>query len=209
MNVVRGYDTAAAYDGSFTRLDPGGYICQIIDAKVEPVNTRSGVKDKFVVAVDIKDGSPFDGYFRRQFERAKEQKGASARWGAIYETFLETPDGMCNPYFKGLIKCVEDSNTGFKWAWVETALCGKKIGIVFGEERYTGNDGMPRTVVKPFFARPVQAIADGVDIPPMRDRTQQAQNQQNYANARTSAPTVGRTNSQAMFTQVDDDELPF
>lgn len=206
MNIIKGYDTAAAYDGSFTRLAPGGYICEIIDAKVENAPTRNGNAEKFVVAVDIKGGD-YDGYFRRQYERAKEQRGAGARWGARYEVFLTTQDGACSPYFKGLIKCVEESNAGYKWQWDEKTLRGKKVGIVFGEERYTGSDCLPHTTVRPFFARSVKTIIDGVDVPQMRDRTQGAGS--SYSASYSGAPTVGSTNAPAGFTKVEDDDLPF
>lgn len=211
MKIPRGYDTAMAYDGSFEQLPPGGYVCEILSAREEQQNVRGQPQSKFVVAVDIAEGD-YKGYFKRQHDRDRRSlTSAPARWRGTYETFIVTPDGVCNPYFKGLIKVIEESNPGFTWDWDERALAGKRIGLVFGEERYIGNDGNPHTAVRARFARTVDAVRAGIEPPPLRDRTQQGQ-ASGQANARryAAAPSVPDGFSYAgAFTQTETDELPF
>lgn len=201
MKIPRGYDTAQAYDGSFEQLPPGGYVCEIIGAREEMQTVRGRQQSKFVVAVDIAEGD-YKGYFKRQHDR-DSRVGANSRWRGTYETFVETPDGMCSPYFKGLIKCIEASNPGFAWAWDERALSGKRVGLVFGEERYMGNDGKPHTAIRARSARTVDAIRAGIEPPPLRDKTQPA-----GAAGQASAPS-GFSYAGAAFTQTDTDDLPF
>lgn len=217
MHIPKGYDSAAAYDGAFETLPPGGYVCEIMSAREETANVRGRQAPKFVIAFDICEGE-YKGYFKRQHDRARLNSGA-ALWRGVYETFVETQDGVCSPFFKGLIKVIEQSNPGFAWGWDERTLAGKKVGIVFGEERYTGNDGNPHTAVRARFARTVEMVREGVEPPPLRDRTQNAAPgagyvQQGYAQngftvSTTGAgrATVGNTNPPA--TTVDTDDLPF
>lgn len=64
---------------------------------------------------------------------------------------LEDKDGNTNPYFKGFITAVEESNPGYKWNWDEKTLKGKKIGIVFRMEEYSYN-GYDGEAARPFYA---------------------------------------------------------
>lgn len=193
INKPRGYDMAAAYDGSRETLQPGGYICRILGANVEKVQAKGRLAEKLVLKIDIDDG-PMAGFFARQQQRA-QQMGGSQRWRGTFDVFIETQEGMCNPFFKGLIKCVESSNPNFVWNWDERALTNCKIGIVFGEERYTGSDGKAHSTVRARMARSVDAIKEGVEAPQVLDRT----------NSRSQAQEAKQ---QASGTYVED-ELPF
>lgn len=191
INKPAGYDTAPAYDGTRETLPPGGYVCKILGAAVEKVGAGGRLADKLVVRIDIDDGSSLSGYFMRNHKRRQQQFGA-AKWAGTYDVFIETKDGQCNPFFKGFIKSVEESNTGFVWNWEEKTLTNCKVGIVFGEERYIGSDGKAHTIVRARTARSVQAIMDGVEAPPLMDRTG------------GKAPAAPQTE-----TVVDDEDLPF
>ena len=59
---------------------------------------------------------------------------------------------MLSEKFKGLITSVEASNDKFKFNFDEKTLEGKKVGLVFREEDFLGQDGQVHTAVKPFFA---------------------------------------------------------
>ena len=195
------YSTAAAYDGSMgQRLAPGGYVCRIIGARSETVNTRSGAKEKFVLAYDIDEGE-FAGYYDAQYKRAKEQSGSSAKWRGTYDTFILTNEGATNPFFKGLLTCIDKSNEPFACAvngqLNEASLKGKLVGLLFREEEYIGSDGKKRTATRACAARSVQTIREGgfeVPEPKLLDGGAPGRH--------TAAPTAG-------FTQVEDEELPF
>lgn len=54
-------------------------------------------------------------------------------------------------YFKCLMKCIERSNTGFKWDWIETKLVGKKVGAILRTEEYRDKkDGKIKPSLKIF-----------------------------------------------------------
>lgn len=215
-----GYDQAASYDGSRETLPPGGYICKILGAGEEIVAARGQNLRKFVLRIDI-DGGPYNGWFARQHRRDQQraaQSGGQTRWRGVYETFMETQDGACNPYFKGLLGCIEQSNPGFTWQWDERALVGLQVGLVFREERYIGQDGKAHTAVRACSARTVAAIKEGIEPPPVKDRTGSAGTSGGHsggyrAPAPASAPAQNGGFSYAgdpgPQTVVDDDELPF
>lgn len=195
------YSTAAAYDGSMgQRLAPGGYVCRIIGARSETVNTRSGAKEKFVLAYDIAEGE-FAGYYDAQYKRAKEQDAGKAKWRGTYDTFILTNEGATNPFFKGLLTCIDKSNEPFACVvngqLNEANLKGKLIGLLMREEEYIGSDGRKHTATRACAARSVQTIREGgfeVPEPKLLSGGAPARN--------TAAPTAG-------FTQVEDEDLPF
>lgn len=196
------YNQAAAYDGNGgPRLMPGGQVCKIVGARTETVNTQNGPKQKFVLAYDIAEGE-FAGYFDAQFKRAKEQDASKAKWRGTYDCFILTNEGKTNPFFKGLIACIDKSNEPFQCVvngqLNEANFKGKLIGMLFRKEEYMGSDGKKKETVKACAARSVQTIREGnFEIP-------EPKLLQGSQGGRGAAPSVP-----AGFTQVDDDELPF
>lgn len=198
------YNQAAAYDGSGgPKLVPGGYICKIAGARCEKVNTKNGPAQKLVLAFDIAEGE-FAGHFDAQFKRAKEKDASGAKWRGTYDCFLLTNEGATNPFFKGLITCIDKSNEPFQCVvggqLNEANLKGKLVGLLFREEEYIGSsDGKKHTAVKACAARSVQTIREGnFEIP-------EPKLLQGNSGGRGAAPAA----VPAGFTQVDDDELPF
>lgn len=193
--VPNDYNQAASYTGEGgAKLPAGGYICEIKGARVETVGQNA--KQKFVLAVDICEGE-YRAFFDKAWKAAKAQD-ANARWRGTYDVFLLNMEGKTNPFFKGMITCIDKSNPGFATVVNgqinEAALKGKKIGLLFREEEYM-KDGEIRTATKAFAARTVEDIRKGVETP--QKKTLQGGQQQRAQN-----PAQG-------FTQVDDDELPF
>lgn len=193
--VPNDYNQAASFTGEGgAKLPAGGYICEIKGARVETVGQNA--KQKFVLAVDIAEGE-HKGFFDKAWKSAKAQD-ANARWRGTYDVFLLNKEDKTNPFFKGMITCIDKSNPGFQTVVNgqinEAALKGRKIGLLFREEEYM-KDGEIRTAVKAFAARTVEDIRKGVETP--QKKTLQGGQQQ-----RTQNPAQG-------FTQVDDDELPF
>ena len=183
------WNTTQANDGSFERVTPGGHICLIKGAKLD--HTKSG-KELFVLYLEVAEGSQLDGIFQRDWERKRSQN-ATAEWPVAgqYRQLTQDNSGGTNPYFKGLIKAIEDSN-GFTWNFDENTLRGKKIGIIFREEEFMANDGNIKTSVKPAWARSVATIQHGVDIPKIK-------------RLQTSSPSMAA----AGFTPANEEELPF
>ena len=163
MNITPGYEKTAAYDGSNEKLPAGGYICRIMKAWVE--TTMSG-SEQIVLALEIAEGE-YAGYYGRQFSSRKENY-PNAKWPCIYRQFTLNQEGKTNPFFKGLIKCIEDSNSGYAWNWMEAGLQNKLVGMIFREEEYEANDGAIKTALRPAFPRSTQRIKDGVEAPEIR-----------------------------------------
>jgi len=163
MNITPGYEKAAAYDGSNERLPAGGYICRILKAWVE--TTMSG-SEQLVLALEISEGE-YTGYFNRQYTSRLENK-PKAKWPCVFKQFTLNTEGETNPFFKGMIKSIEESNNGYKWNWQEAGLQNKMIGMIFREEEFEAMDGTIKTTVRPAFPRSVQRIRNGVEIPEIR-----------------------------------------
>ena len=194
MNVTPGFDKAAAYDGSGERLPAGGYICKILKARCE--YTQSG-SEQLVLALDIMEGD-FAGFAKRQFE-SRKANNPNATWPCIFKQFTLDREGQTSPYFKGMLKSIEESNAGYKWNWQEATLANKMIGMIFREEEFLAQDGTIKTAVKPAFPRSVERIRNGVDVPEIK----------RLNNAQGNATAPNNTMQNTGFTEVDDDELPF
>ena len=188
------WETAQAYTGESEQLEPGGHIVRIMAMRQEMSRNN---KPMLVVAFDIEEGSPSDGYFKRRHDNAKKQNTA-AKWPGVIRYTLYGKDGVStNAFFKGFISAVEESNPGYHWNWDERSVAGKLVGMVFGEEEYRSQqDGSIRSSVKAQQARSVQAIRDGVKVPEKK-----ALKEEN--------PGYALFDPNAGFTQADDEELPF
>ena len=163
MNITPGYDRAAAYDGSVEKLPAGGYICRIMKAWVE--TTTSGV-ELFALALEISEGE-YAGFFGKQFA-SRKNNNPNAAWPCIYKTLTLNKEGQTNPFFKGMLKCIEDSNAGYSWNWQEASLHNKTIGMIFREEEFEAPDSSIKISVKPAFPRSAQRIRNGVDVPEIK-----------------------------------------
>ena len=121
--------------GEFTRPAPGAYICGIV--KAEDVASKEYLK----ITYDIIEGE-FKGYY-------KEMRANNPEWewaGAYVKSYKE----KALPMFKRFCTAVSRSNGKFVFDGGNTnhdekTLKGKKIGLLLGEEEYTGNDGRIKT----------------------------------------------------------------
>lgn len=185
--------TRAAQSGEYERLSLGGHVCKIIKAQM--TSDRNG-HEQMELYLDIAEGTEYDGIFRRQYDQFS---GSNGKWpnGGTFRQFTRdySDQSKTNPYFKGLIQAVIDSNPNYVWDWNERSLTGKYIGFVFGEEEYLNNNNEKRTAVK---ARFCCAAADA----PEKEAPKLKELRQSGGTATTATQSNG-------FTQVDDDELPF
>lgn len=187
MEKVQGYDEAQAITGEYEKLNAGGYICKIINAKEE--KSKSG-KRMLVLALDIAEGDKKD-FFRNRFN---ENSNPDKKWpaGAIYRQMLEGEKAA--GFLKGLMTSLESSNEGFKWDWDEKKLANLKCGAIFGEEEYEKMDGSIGTTTKVKFIRTVKAIQDGnFKVPELKKLPEKGEAFEDFVNSVTS----------------DNDDLPF
>lgn len=187
------WDSAQAYTGDGEKMTPGGHVVRIMAMRQEMSRNN---KPMIVVAFDIEEGSELDGFYKRQHD-ARKGYNAAAKWTGVIRYMLYARDGMStNGFFKGFIDAVEKSNPGYCWNWDERSLAGKKVGMIFGEEEYKDlQNGVVRVTVKAQQARSVQAVLDGVPVPPIKKLPM--------------SDTNGYAPAASGFTQVEDDELPF
>lgn len=190
MNITPGFDRAPAYDGSSERLPAGGYICKILKAWCE--TTRNG-SEQLVLALEIVEGN-YAGFIKKQYE-SRKSSNPNADWPCMFKQFTLGTDGQTNPFFKGMLKSIEESNAGYKWNWQEATLANKMIGMIFREEEFEANDGSIKTTVRPAFPRSVERIRSGVDVPEIK----------RLNNVRSNANAL----QNAGFTPVEDEGLPF
>lgn len=143
--------------GEFERPAAGAYICKIIKAEDFPE------KEYLKVTYDIAEGK-FAGYY-------EDMRANHPDWlwaGAYTKSYKPKAQGM----FKRFCSAVSRSNGNFvfdadKINADERTLAGKKIGLVFQEEEYYGNDGEKKTRLIVNRECPVDAVA-GAKIPAVK-----------------------------------------
>lgn len=194
------FDRVQPATGESETLEPGGYICKIISAKVEKAKEGKNYDELMKVAFDIDEGN-FKGYYSRRFDRSKNYR-SDAKWPGVYHQTIKQSDLR---YFKGFITAIEESNPGYKWTWDESSLKGKIFGGIFGEEEYRGNDGKVRTITKLQWVRSVGKVREGsFTIPPIK-RLQRS------GGASSTIPGLPPVEAYAteLLPMTDEDGLPF
>lgn len=162
------WDSINPITGGAQRLPAGGYVCEIVSA----VNgmSRAG-NPQLILVLDVCEGE-YAGYFRETFENRK-QYNAEAKWpsGGCY---YQRTQGDFNALgrFKGMIMLIEKENAGYTWDWNEKSLIGKRIGAVFGEETYIGNDNKEHTSIRCAYLREIAGV-ENVTPPAKKEQKQQ------------------------------------
>lgn len=121
-------------------LPAGGYVCSIINAKVE----SNDWGDTLVIAHDVCEGE-FKEIFKRDYENnTREDK----KWRGTFRLRLPKDDGSEQDTWKkrslsNFLWALEQSNPGFSFDWDEKKLKGKKVGLLYRnkEWEYNGNHG--------------------------------------------------------------------
>ena len=180
MEKIQGYDEVQAITGEYEKLEAGGYICKIVNAKED--KSKSG-KRMLVLALDIIEGDK-KGFFKNRFE---ENSSPDKKWPAsgIYRQMLEGEKAA--GFLKGLMTSLENSNDGFKWDWDEKKLKDLKCGAIFGEEEYEKMDGSVGTTTKVKFIRTVKSIQDGnFKVPELKKLPQKGEAFEDFINSVSS-----------------------
>lgn len=171
-----------------TRLDPGAYVIEI-------VNTVDNEKDEYIeIVFDIAEG-----------EKAGLYKDMSADddWK---HRFNQSYSEKAEPFFKRFLDELEHDNANFTIdSWMKNGqnpsdFIGLKLGVVFGEYRYIGNDGKAKWNVRA--DRPVtiaEVNAGGIEPP-----------QPTYSNRTTPEEWSAANNDEATTNTSDTyDDIPF
>ena len=126
--------------------------------------------------------------------------GKPVRWLGTYSVTPYTNEGLTNPAFKGLLECVEKSNEGFRINWPLNLdeFRGLKVGLLFREEEYEGNDRKLRTCVRACWARTVDCIRREEYSVPARRKLEKAVSVKTGPDVQEFIPE-----------DADDEELPF
>lgn len=146
-------------NSNFTPLAPGGYVCRIMG--VEEGVSRNGAPS-FNVSLDIAEGQEANRFATEYRNDTRPDK----KWGCVYRQLITAKDGGTNPFFKGLITAIEESN-GMTVQWTDNQEAfaaqfkGKLVGVIFGREEYEKNNGAKawRTVAQ--LCIPVAKIRSG------------------------------------------------
>ena len=131
----------------FTRPTPGAYVCAITSAEDVPE------KEYLMIGYDIIEGE-HKGYYTK----LREDHPDWSNIGIMYKSYKSTALGM----FKRFCSAVSKSNGKYVFDGDKNAdektLVKKKIGLVFQEEEYYGNDGEKRTRLKVLKECPIDDV---------------------------------------------------
>lgn len=130
----------------FERLELGGHKGVIIKAE-EYTSDVSG-KTSLKVYVDTAKDDKQPGYFKNQYDNDTREDKKYPN-GAIKYVSLGDSETQVK-MLKAFITAVENSNSGYTFDWKKEVdqLKGKKVGLIFGLEEYTKQDGSTGTVTK-------------------------------------------------------------
>jgi len=121
-------------------LPAGGYVCQIVSAKVD----SNDWGDVLIIAHDVCEGD-YSGIFKRDYDNNTNE---NKKWRGTFRVRLPKDDGSEKDEWNkrslgNTIWAIEESNPGFTFDWDEKKLKGKKIGLLYRnkEWEYNGNTG--------------------------------------------------------------------
>ena len=173
-------------------LPAGGYVAKIMDATVISYDWGDVLKVDF----DIAEGE-YKGFFATDY---RNNTNNDKKWRGTYRINIPNESNQYfdsqRKSFNNFIACLEETNNGFHWAWDETALKGKGIGVLFRnkEWEYNGSTGWTTECCAVTTAKDIRE--GNFKMP--KDKPLKAK-----------AANTG-VNSETTFAPVDDDaDLPF
>ena len=140
----------------FQRIPAGAYICQITAAEDFPE------KEYIKITYDIAEGEHKNHYSDLRKDHSDWE------WAGAY---VKSYKPKALPMFKRFCSAVSKSNGSYVFDGKinpdEKTLVGKKIGLVFREEEYWGNDGEKKTRLSVSKEFPISDLASQ-KVPPMK-----------------------------------------
>ena len=172
-------------------LPAGGYVAKILNAEVKEYDWG----EVLVISFDIAEGEHKD-FFAKQY---KSNTSEDKKWKGNFR--INVPQES-NQYFESqkrsfgnAIACIEESNNGYHWAWDESTLKGKMVGVIFRNFEWETDTGATGWSTECGTFVSVDDIKNG-KFRPMKDRPLKKK-------ATESAPAT------IDFTFIDDSDLPF
>lgn len=171
------------------RIPPGGYVAGIVKVEDQEDKEYLRIEWEFV-------DQPYHGYNQKTYENF-------GYWPTIlFQSYKET----ALPLFKRLITSLERSNPGFQFSNQPSALVGKVVGVILGEEEYQGKSGEIRTRLYVHGVRSVQSIKEGsYDVPSLKKLIPDAMK---YGKPYGSGGTSG-SSGKPYAVLPDEEDLPF
>lgn len=136
MKAFKDYDTIETFK-DFPKLPVDAYIC-VIKAAEEKETSKGG--NMLEISFDIAEGE-YKNFYADDY---RNNSNADKKWKGKIRIFVPTDDGSeddayTKKRFKTAITAIEESNDGYHWDWNETALKGKKLGIIYRNEEWEWN----------------------------------------------------------------------
>lgn len=193
--------------GGNKALPADGYICTIMNAKIE--NTKTTGLPMVVIQFDIADGE-YSNYYHKKFDNDKNFN-SNPSYGGIARIPAVDEKGNAKRGFNSFCGAVEKSND-IKLPMDDTAflnmLKGKMVGIIFGREEFQGSDGGIHWSTKPKFYRSVQTIESGdYTVPEDKYLTPSAPGFTENVNSLFGSVPMTETNVDSFAASEDD--IPF
>ena len=185
----------------FEKLELGGHKGIIIKAE-EYTSDFSG-KKSLKVYVDTASDDKQPGYFKKQYENDTRIDRKYPN-GAIKYVPLGEEENQIK-MLKSFITAYENSNgCQFDWGKDWEQLKGKKIGIIFGQEEYTSQDGTTKLATKLNQFRSIDKV-DNIKIPKVKllDGTYVEYEEYTKSSADKAKDLFGSS------VEISSDDLPF
>ena len=164
MQKPKLYDKIEVMEFDYTPIELGGHKGIIMKAE-EYTSPQSG-KTSLKVSVDTAKDDKQPEYFAEQY---KNDNRIDKRWSnsAIKYISLGEEENQVK-MLKAFITAYENSNgCQFDWDKDWEQLKGKKIGLIFGQEEYTSQDGTTKLATKLNQFRSIDKV-DNVQIPKIK-----------------------------------------
>ena len=185
----------------FEKLELGGHKGIIIKAE-EYTSDFSG-KKSLKVYVDTASDDKQPGYFKKQYENDTRIDRKYPN-GAIKYVPLGEEENQVK-ILKSFITAYGNSNNcQFDWNKDWEQLKGKKIGIIFGQEEYTSQDGTTKLATKLNQFRSIDKV-DNIKIPKVKLLDGSYVDYEEYIKSKNSEPFSDFEN----VVEIKDSDLPF
>lgn len=118
------------------QLPAGGYVCKIMDAKVQ----QAPYADTLLLSVDVCEGEK-TGFYAKNY---KQQQKDNKKWKGCIRIRLPKDDGsekddFTKRVFKTAVMNIENSNKNYHWNWDEVSIKGLVVGVLARNKEYDFN----------------------------------------------------------------------
>lgn len=151
MQKPQGYDEAKPENFEGFANGPKAGACVLGIVNTVAGETKTG-KEKITLYLDIAEGE-FRNYYGDLSK--KLQKSCYIK----YDQLTEGEKSIA--YFKGMIKAIEESNSGYKFNFDENTLKRKLVGAMLQEKRYYNGSGESKSILKVGFLCSVTKAKSG------------------------------------------------